>query len=569
VLAATTANAADGRVNNRPFAEGRVLLSSAGATNVTATALPSVLSATGGDNRSVITLSNMTDASGRPVPDGMRVAVTAAVWYRASDGGYHNESFGGAILGGDPVPNDGNFRSFVVNGGQVTFTYSNNGLVLGMGGTATTVISVNPATGSGDRIGNTPFTSVSITQAGLTSANIVATPPSTLADGARRPVAIAVTNIRDALGNVVPDGTRIALTATAWYRRIDGGYHNGSVGGIFLDGVTTPNDGNFKTYTVQSGRVDATYSAESITPLAVTNPQTAVIAAVVASPNTNDRLVNRPFAEGVVATSGVATATAIANPASLLADRQDRVSVVTITGLVDSQGRTVPDGTKVAITAGQWYRLADGGYPNGSAGGTMTGGEPTPNDGNFRTYTVTNGTVTATYSSAGVFVERGATATTVLSVLGATPAGNRIAERPFAATSVTLAGLDTGTFTGPATVSPGSTTAMTLTNIRDAAGNLVPDGTRIALTATLWYNRDGSYPNNSAGGSIGGGVSTPNDGNFRTFVVSGGSITFSFTAPGSANVTSVISAISADGANNRNHHLPFAAVAVRAGSAAQ
>ena len=163
-----------------------------------------------------------------------------------------------------------------------------------------------------------------------------------------------------------------------------------------------------------------------------------------------------------------------------------------------------------------------------------------------------------------MFIERGATDAAVLSVLGATPAGDRIAERPFAIATVTLAGLDTGTFTGPATVSPGTTTVITLTNIRDAVGNLVPDGTRIAVTAAVWYNRDGSYTNTSAGGTIDGGAATPNDGNFRTFVVTGGQVTFSFTAPSSANVTSVISAISADGANDRNHHIPFATVAVRA-----
>ena len=70
----------------------------------------------------------------------------------------------------------------------------------------------------------------------------------------------------------------------------------------------------------------------------------------------------------------------------------------------------VPDGTKVAITAVLWYRVSDGGYHNGSAGGTMLGGEATPNDGNFRTYTVTNGQVTATYSSEGVFVTTRASA---------------------------------------------------------------------------------------------------------------------------------------------------------------
>ena len=61
----------------------------------------------------------------------MRVAVTARLWYRASDGGYHNSSFGGTIVGGEMVVNDHDFRSFVVTGGQVSFIYSNVGLVLG------------------------------------------------------------------------------------------------------------------------------------------------------------------------------------------------------------------------------------------------------------------------------------------------------------------------------------------------------------------------------------------------------------------------------------------------------
>lgn len=563
VLAATMANGSNARQNSRPFAEGTILLSSAGSTTANVTALPSVLAATGGDNRSVITLSNLTDASGRPVPDGMRIAVTADTWYRVEDQGWSNGSFGGTILGGDDVPNDGRFRSFVVTGGQVTFTYSNAGLVLGVSETATTVVSILPAAANGNRIGTAPFAAIRLTQAGLTSATVVATPSSTVADGGRRPIAIVATNIRDALGNLVPDGTRVALTADLWYRRSDGGYPNGSAGGTFLDGVATPNDGRFRTYTVVGGRVDATYSAETVAPLAVTESRSVVVALVAASPLNDRRLIDRPFAEGIVALSGVATATVIANPSTLVADKQNRVSVVTVSGLTDAQGRPVPDGTKVAITAGLWYRLADGGYPNGSAGGTMVGGDPTPNDGRFRTYTVSGGQVTATYSAAGVFVERGATAPAILSVLGATPAGNRIAERPFAVATVTLTGLDSGTFVGPATVSPGSSTAVTLTNIRDAAGNLVPDGTRIALTAALWYERDGSYPNGSAGGSITGGQATPNDGSFRTFIVSGGQVTFTFTAPGTVNATSVISAISADDANNRNSHLPFVAVAIR------
>jgi hypothetical protein len=139
----------------------------------------------------------------------------------------------------------------------------------------------------------------------------------------------------------------------------------------------------------------------------------------------------------------------------------------------------------------------------------------------------------------------------------------RIGTRPFAAAAVTLVGMDTATFLAPATTAPGSAVSVTLTNIRDAAGNLVPDGTRLAVTAARWYNRDGSYHNGSAGGSIGGGVATPNDGNFRTLTVSGGQVTFTFNAPAAANVTSVISVLSADGVSNRNANRPFATFAIR------
>lgn len=561
VVALTVANDNNSRVTTRPFGEGTLMLSAPSADSVQVSVVPSQLAATSADNRSVITVRGLTDAGGRPVPDGTRIAVSPLTFYRLSDGGYHNGSFGGSILGGDVSPNDGNFRSFVVHDGEVTFTYSNAGLVLGRGETATTVISILPAYGNGSRIGNRPFAEARITQAGVTSATIVTTPASTIADGTRRPVAVAVTNIRDALGNPVPDGTRIALTASAWYRRSDGGYSNGSTGGSIIDGQTATNDGSFQIFSVMGGRVDATYSAESVPRLSVTDVRSSVIAATVASET--GRVTITPFAEGVVAVSSISTGNASVAPTSLLADRQGRTAVVTITGLTDAQGVPVPDGTKVAMTASAWYRMADGGYHNGSAGGTMIDGGTVPNDGNFRSYTVNNGAVTATYSDSGLFVDVGGTAPAIVSVMPAGPEGSRIAERPFAAATVTLAGLDTGTFIAPATTSPGSTVSVTLSNIRDALGNLVPDGTRLAVTASAWYNRDGSYHNGSAGGTISGGAPTPNDGSFRTFVVSGGQITFTFTAPTSANVTSVISINSADGSGNRIATRPFVAWSIR------
>ncbi len=493
--------------------------------------MPTTLPAVSADNRSIITISGLTDSLGRPVPDGTRIAVTAVNWYRQSDGGCCNGSLGGTIVGGDAVPNDGSFRSFVVAGGSVSFVYSNAGLVLDRGVSATAVVAVLPAMGNGNRIGTTPFAEVRIIQGGLTSATIVATPASTVADGARRPVNVAISNLRDALGNIVPDGTRIALTAENWYRRSDGGCCNGSAGGLFLNGETTPNDYGFRTFTVANGRVDATYSAENVALLSPNDSRSAVIAAVVAN-SAASRVTVTPFAEGIVALSSAQVGQAALSVTSLYSDRQARTSVLTLSGITDAQGVAVPDGAKVAITANNWYRQSDGGCCNGSSGGSLQGGESTPNDGGFRTYTVAGGQVVATYSNGGQFVDVASTAAAVLSVLPATPSAHRIGTLPMTTASVTLAGADTATFVGPATVSPNQTLALTLTNLRDASGNLIPDGARVAITAGNWYNRNGSFGNGSAGGSIAGGVSTPNDGGFRTFIVSGGQVTATFNAPG-------------------------------------
>ncbi len=559
VLAAVAARDDDRYYDYRPFAEGRVMVSAGGAGAGSGTAMPATLSATASDNRSVITLSGITDSSGRLVPDGTKVAVTAGPWYRQSDGGWSNGSFGGTILGGDATPNNGAFRTFSVIGGQVTFTYSNAGIVLGPFETATTVVAVLPADGLGRHIGVRPFAEVRIPQGGLTSAIVTIDPMSTIADGTRRPIEVSMTGIRDALGNLVPDGTTIAVTAIEWYRRSDGGYSNGSAGGLVLEGEPAANNGHFKLLSTSGAAARFTYSAESVPPITSAVVRAAVIAAVAAD-STNLR-VFRPFAEGAIALSSIATGTIAAAPTTLLADGQGRTAQVTVTGLVDAQGRPVPDGTRVAIGAVEWYRVSDGGYSNSSVGGVMLGGTPAPNQGQFHSYEVVGGAVTATYSASSLVTAVGATRPAVLSVMPATGNGSLIGLRPFLATTVSLVGFDSATVSAPSEGAPGSTVTVTLTNIRDAAGNVVPDGAKVAATAALWYTRSGSFGNGSSGGTIGGGVITPNHGNFRTFVVSGGQVSFSLALPSSG--TAVVSVLPADAAGNATGNPPFATANVR------
>ncbi len=145
----------------------------------------------------------------------------------------------------------------------------------------------------------------------------------------------------------------------------------------------------------------------------------------------------------------------------------------------------------------------------------------------------------------------GDTRPVVLAVLPAAANDARIGSWPLAVDTLTLAGADSGTFVGPTTVAPSGRLNVTPTNLRDALGNLLPDGAQVAVTANDWYNRDGSFGNGSVGGSITGGVRTPSDAALRTFTIAGGQVTLTFNAPATANVTSVISVLPADGNGHR------------------
>lgn len=86
---------------------------------------------------------------------------------------------------------------------------------------------------------------------------------------------------------------------------------------------------------------------------------------------------------------------------------------------------------------------------------------------------------------------------------------------------------------------------MTLRNLKDTLGVPVTDGSRIAFTAANTSNPNGYCCTGSAGESL-SGPSAPNNGNYVVHALSAGVISFTFTAPSSNNVTSVIAAVQAD-----------------------
>jgi hypothetical protein len=246
--------------------------------------------------------------------------------------------------------------------------------------------------------------------------------------------------------------------------------------------------------------------------------------------------------------------------------------VVTVSGIVDALGNPVPDGSQVAVTAQQ----IGVGFPDGhccggitSSGGTIINGTPAANDSRFNVLAVVGGQVQVVYSSLGV--ELGAEGSTGANVqlLPADAAGNRLGFRAFAVGGITLTGYQTADILGPGTLAPGATGTYSVQNILDTAGNPVPDGSKVAVTA---QGIGVAFPDGhccggipSAGGTITNGTVDPSDGRFQSFTVQGGTFSVDFQAPAQSNVTSVLQLLPARPNGSRIGFQAFALKSVAIG----
>ncbi|MCU1246824.1 MAG: LamG domain protein jellyroll fold domain protein, partial [Acidobacteria bacterium] len=97
---------------------------------------------------------------------------------------------------------------------------------------------------------------------------------------------MTLSDIRDIHGALVPDGTKIALSAANAATRNGLGADIASVGGNLVDGTLSPNNAGFKIYSVTGGQVTATYSSGSVTPAAFSGA-VAVVTALAADDSGN------------------------------------------------------------------------------------------------------------------------------------------------------------------------------------------------------------------------------------------------------------------------------------------
>jgi len=538
------------RIDNYAFQITSIALSSAQSPDVSA---PTSVFADHGDNRSVITFSNFRDSLGNPVPDGTKIVATAqAHCFRDPVTNGCIASAGGEIISGTTAPEGFGFKVHEIHGGQTQVTYSSLGVGMESLRSALVTVYILPARPDGVRIGNRALAVAPFTAVGYQTASVSANPSAVVADGLSKTVVITLSNIRDTLGNVVPDGSVILLSAQAHcFRNPADENCIPSTGGTIKTGTIAPEGFGFMAHVVMGGQVVAEYDPGSVL-LSFPDTGTANIYALPARPN-RLRIGNRAFAVVPVSLSSLRQAVVSIAPASILANGGNNLVQVTLTDIKDGAGNSVPNGTKIVATAqAHCFRHPVTNNCIDSRGGAITSGAIAPEGFGFQEHTITAGTVQLTYSAQPVSLEAREAATATIQVLPAQPSGLRIGNRAFVIASVTLAGYQSADITGAGQVAPNGTATYVVSNIRDTSGNVIPDGANILVTAQAHCFRDPDTGNciPSLGGTITNGAIGPEGFGFQAFTIAGGQISVQFQAPGGTG-TSVLQFMPANPSNLR------------------
>lgn len=552
------------RIGSRAFQITPIQLSSAQAMTISA---PASVFADTGDNRVLLTLSDIKDSLGNPVPDGTKVVVTAeAQCFRHPATNACIPSAGGVIVSGIPSPDGYGLKVHEIHGGQTQVTYSAQGVGLQSRQTAVVTVQIMPSNPNGNRIGSRAIAIREITATGYQAAAASASPSAVVADGNSKSVTITLTNIRDTAGNVVPDGAKIVATPEAQcFREPVTLACIGSSGGRITSGTPSPDGYGLKVHTVIGGQVQMTYDPDTVL-LAYPDTGVANIQVMPSTPAGN-RIQSIAFAIIPVSLSSLQQADVSVSPGSLLADQSSaNVAAITLSNIKDGAGSSVPNGTKLVATASAvCFRDPATNACVGSAGGQITSGTPSPDGYDLKVHTVQSGTVQMTYTPAPVGLESRQASLANVQILPAQPGGSRVGNRAFVLAPVTLAGYQSAVVSGPGQLAPNAVGTYIVSDIRDTSGNLVPDGSKIAVTASAvcFRNPDTNDCVGSAGGEITNGVGSSDGYGLRVFTVASGQISVEFKAP-PASGTSVLQLLPANPSGNRlgNRCFTLKAVAV-------
>jgi hypothetical protein len=521
------------RIDNR--SAGLKQLTALGPMHADGSASPSTLFGDGNLFTSNVRFENILDFSGNPLPEGSYL-VASANDSSVISGCCWVSSTGGQILNGDVSPSGG-FKLFRIQDGGINIIYGNQNIISVPGQVRTAMIQLAQGTTGGAMGSNRAVGLVPVTSAGLTSGTATVSLSAYFADGADYRTTVTVNDFKDALGNPVPDGTLIGATATS-DQLISGCCWVSSAGGAIIGDRTATNSSFFKLFPVTNGQVVFEYSSQGV--VVSSGERTAYI--VIGSASSAGAIIsNRALATVPVRLLSPASAVVISDPPNVSALAPVVRSMITIRDIKSSDGVLLPDGSKVALSARSDVAISGCCWVS-SAGGTISSAGTKPDDGvvatnngSFQIFTIAGGEVKAVWDGAGISAGQNNSVTSSIVVLSADRNGNVLFNRTIGVGTVRLHGVTGTNASGPTSVPrTGGTGSVTFANITDNAGNVVPDGTPVAVTVMSDVAISGCCYVSSAGGTITNGNPSPNGG-WRWLTVQNGAVTVQYSSAGASS----------------------------------
>ena len=492
---------------------------------------PGSLYADRGDHRSHITVV-LRDANGNALPDGTQAAITVASG-SSIIGCCWTGSAGGALLGGAASPNGGSYVLGTVSGGAITLDYSDLGIAESTNQTGAAVVQILPVDSNGYVSNWSAIGSATITLAGAAGADINPAQPSVPQVSPAEPLPIKIQDVHDARGNLVPDGANIGISAASG-STIWGCCYVSSAGGAITDGTPVVQNPAMHYFPLQSNGFVSTYVSDGSQLAIPGQTSTAVLQLAMVDPNGSTISSNAIAVMSLILVPPSNTV-GYSQPATILADGAVHTATVTFQPVIDAYGNTVPDGTKLAVSVNSGAAIWGCCYLS-SAGGQILTGTPSPSSG-YYIHTVQNGALTVTYADQNITAATGQELTANVVVLEANSSGQVTNYNAVGVVPVVLAGMSSAQGSvSPTEVMNSSgqhVTPVTFSNFRDAAGNPVPDGTQVAVTAVSGGSIVGCCYASSAGGAIVGGTTAPfGNGNYQLFTITNGQIVLQYSSQG-------------------------------------
>ena len=426
-----------------------------------------------------LTLLDIRDINGTHVPDGARVALSAADMATTDPRGGVIHSAGGTITGGTPAANNANFQIFTISNGSVVATYTMSPVTPPAIFGTTAVVQVIAADSSGTLLGHEAVATIDLNlRAPADRATVAAAPSSLYADKVDRRSHMTI-QVRDAGGNVVPDGTRVGLTATPNTALGPDAAYIVTAGGTIIGGTASGSGGGVKVFTVTNGVVSCDYSSQNVY-APPGQMKTAVVSVLLV--NASNMVTSwSSLGTAAITLAGPASAEVqlAADSVALVAPPRDLT--FSIHHVHDVRAGLVPDGASFGVTANSNTGLVNGAYV-GSAGGVIQSGAPSSSGSGVKVFQLSLGQIVSSYNTGTLTGVPGVVQTANLQMVMVDPATTGVLDWTVVnATPVRLvpATNAVGTAQPPSVLADSGlhTSTVTFNPVLDAFGNVIPDGT--------------------------------------------------------------------------------------------